>query len=114
VCRACVEGKMHGAPHKAKTIISTTRCLELLHVDLFGPPSHESLGGKKYCLVIVDEYSRYCWVFFFKYKSETQRTMMEFSNQVQRVRGMTPGMPKACQTGWFEPSRYRFNIRTGT
>jgi transposase InsO family protein len=84
VCRACVQGKMHGAPHKAKTIISTTRCLELLHVDLFGPPSHESLGGKKYCLVIVDDYSRYCWVFFFKYKSETQRTMMEFANQVQR------------------------------
>ncbi|KAK1646050.1 hypothetical protein QYE76_063855 [Lolium multiflorum] len=81
---ACVQGKMHGAPHKAKTIISTTRCLELLHVDLFGPPSHESLGGKKYCLVIVDDYSRYCWVFFFKYKSETQRTMMEFANQVQR------------------------------
>ncbi|KAK1642921.1 hypothetical protein QYE76_060726 [Lolium multiflorum] len=75
---------MHGAPHKAKTTISTTRCLELLHVDLFGPPSHESLGGKKYCLVIVDDYSRYCWVFFFKYKSETQRTMMEFANQVQR------------------------------
>ncbi|KAK1697117.1 hypothetical protein QYE76_013814 [Lolium multiflorum] len=71
---------MHGAPHKAKTIISTTRCLELLHVDLFGPPSHESLGGKKYCLVIVDDYSRYCWVFFFK----PQWTMMEFSNQVQR------------------------------
>ena len=84
VCRACVQGKMHGAPHKAKTTISTTRCLELLHVDLFGPPSHESLGGKKYCLVIVDDYSRYCWVFFFKYKSETQRTMMEFANQVQR------------------------------
>ncbi|KAK1663542.1 hypothetical protein QYE76_051701 [Lolium multiflorum] len=75
---------MHGAPHKAKTTISTTRCLELLHVDLFGMPSHESLGGKKYCLVIVDDYSRYCWVFFFKYKSETQRTMMEFANQVQR------------------------------
>jgi hypothetical protein len=36
VCRACVEGKIHGAPHKVKTIISTTRCLEILHVDLFG------------------------------------------------------------------------------
>ncbi|KAK1667728.1 hypothetical protein QYE76_055887 [Lolium multiflorum] len=76
--------KMHGAPHKAKTIISTTRCLDLLHVDLFSPLSHERLGGKKYCLVIVDDYSRYCWVFFFKQKSETQRTMMEFANQVQR------------------------------
>ncbi|KAK1629733.1 hypothetical protein QYE76_004048 [Lolium multiflorum] len=81
--RTCVEGKMHGAPHNAKTTISTTRCLELLDVDLFDLSSHESIGGKKYCLVIVDDYSRYCWVFFFKYKSETQRTMMEFSTQVQ-------------------------------
>ena len=66
VCRACVEGKMHDSPHKRKTIVSSKRILELLHVDLFGPPSHASLGGKKYCLVIVDDYSRYTWVYFFK------------------------------------------------
>jgi hypothetical protein len=29
------------------------------------------------------------------------------------VGGMTPGMPKACQTGWFEPSRYRLDIHSG-
>jgi hypothetical protein len=43
-------------------------------VDLFSTPSHASLGGKKYCLVIVDGYSRYTWVYFFEYKSETQKT----------------------------------------
>jgi hypothetical protein len=53
VCRACVLGKMHDSPHSSKTIISSKRILELLHVDLFGPPSHASLGGKKYFLVIV-------------------------------------------------------------
>jgi hypothetical protein len=31
-----------------------------------------------------------------------------------RVGGITPGTPKACQTGWFETSRYRFNFLTGT
>src|SRR3954469_23336424 len=40
VCRACVQGKMHDAPHKPKNRIKSTRILELLHVDLFGPPSH--------------------------------------------------------------------------
>ena len=75
---------MHGKLHEAKTIISSTRCLELLHVDLFGPPSHESLGGKKYCLVIVDDYSRYTWVYFFKHKSETQKMVIDFTNLVQR------------------------------
>ena len=87
VCRACVKGKMHEVPHK--TIISSTRCLELLHMDLFGPPSHDSLGGKKYCLVIVDDYSRYTWVYFFKFKSETQRTIIDFANQVQRQHNTT-------------------------
>src|SRR3954462_8309728 len=84
VCRACVEGKMHDSPHKRKTIVSSKRILELLHVDLFGPPSHASLGGQKYCLVIVDDYSRYTWVYFFKLKSETQQTVIDFANEVQR------------------------------
>ena len=53
-------------------------------MDLFGPPSHDSLGGKKYCLVIVDDYSRYTWVYFFKHKSETQATVIDFANEVQR------------------------------
>jgi hypothetical protein len=63
--QGCVEGKMHDSPHSRKIIISSKRISELLHVDLFGPPSHENLGGKKYCLVIVDGYSRYTWVYFF-------------------------------------------------
>ena len=89
VCRACVEGKMHDSPHKHKTIISSKRILELLHVDLFGPPSHASLGGKKYCLVIVDDYSRYCWVYFFKTKDETQQTFIDFANEVQRQHNLS-------------------------
>jgi transposase InsO family protein len=83
VCRACIEGKMHETSHPSKTIISSTRCLQLLHMDLFGPPSHASLGGKKYCLVIVDDYSRYTWV-YFKHKSETQATVKTFTTEVQR------------------------------
>ena len=83
VCRSCVEGKMHDIYHPSKTIISSKRVLELLHVDLFGPIPEASLGGKKYCLVIVDDYSRYTWVFFFKTKMETQQTIIDFSNEAQ-------------------------------
>jgi transposase InsO family protein len=56
-------------------------------MDIFGPPSHASLGGKKYCLVIVDDYSRYIWVYFFKHKHETQQTVIDFTNEVQRQYG---------------------------
>ncbi|KAK1606347.1 hypothetical protein QYE76_030020 [Lolium multiflorum] len=84
VCRACVEGKMHDSPHPSKTIISSKRILELLHVDLFGPVTHASLGAKKHCLVIVDDYSRYTWVYFLKTKDETQQIFIDFATKVQR------------------------------
>ena len=84
VCRACVEGKMHDSAHPSKTIISSKRILEILHVDLFGAVPEASLGGKKYCLVIVDDYSRFTWVYFFKLKSETQQTFIDFSIEIDR------------------------------
>jgi transposase InsO family protein len=87
VCRACIDGKMHELPHPSKRIISSKRVLELLHMDLFGPPTHASLGGKKYCLVIVDDYSRYTRVYFFKHKYETQQTIKDFTNEVQHQYG---------------------------
>jgi hypothetical protein len=40
--------------------------LKLLHMDLFGPVAYLSIGGSKYGLVIVDDYSRFTWVFFCK------------------------------------------------
>ncbi len=89
VCRACVEGKMHDSPHPSKTIISSKRILELLHVDLFGPTTHASLGAKKHCLVIVDDYSRYTWVYFLKKKDETQQIFIDFATEVQRQHNLT-------------------------
>ncbi|GJY08563.1 retrovirus-related pol polyprotein from transposon TNT 1-94 [Tanacetum coccineum] len=57
-CDACKIGKQAHASHKAKNVVSTTRCLELLHMDLFGPSAVRSYGGNRYTLVIVDDYSR--------------------------------------------------------
>ena len=58
-------------------------------MDLFGPPTHASLAGKKYCLVIVDDYSRYTWVYFLKPKSDTQRVFIDYANEVQRHHNKT-------------------------
>ncbi|GJV06426.1 retrovirus-related pol polyprotein from transposon TNT 1-94 [Tanacetum coccineum] len=57
-CDACKIGKQAHISHKAKNIVSTTRCLEHLHMDLFGPSAVRSYGGNLYTLVIVDDYSR--------------------------------------------------------
>ncbi|GJQ98601.1 retrovirus-related pol polyprotein from transposon TNT 1-94 [Tanacetum coccineum] len=57
-CDACKIGKQAHASHKSKNVVSTTKCLELLHIDLFGPSAVRSYGGNRYTLVIVDDYSR--------------------------------------------------------
>ncbi|GJR72683.1 retrovirus-related pol polyprotein from transposon TNT 1-94 [Tanacetum coccineum] len=57
-CDACKIGKQAHASHKAKNIVSTTKCLELLYMDLFGLSAIWSYGENRYTLVIVDEYSR--------------------------------------------------------
>ncbi|GJT63262.1 retrovirus-related pol polyprotein from transposon TNT 1-94 [Tanacetum coccineum] len=57
-CDACKIGKQAHVSHKAKNIVSTTRCLKLLHIDLSSPSAVRSYGGNRYTLVIVDDYSR--------------------------------------------------------
>jgi len=59
VCDACARGKQVRKSFKLKYYVSTTRPLELLHVDLCGPMRITSTGGKRHVLVIVDDYSRF-------------------------------------------------------
>ncbi|KAL3513312.1 hypothetical protein ACH5RR_026029 [Cinchona calisaya] len=59
ICDACQFGKKVKISFKPKNCVSTSKLLELLHSNLFGPTQHVSLGGCKYTFVIVDDYSRY-------------------------------------------------------
>jgi hypothetical protein len=61
---ACQASKQVGAQHRTKNIMTTTRPLKMLHMDLFGPITYISIGGNKYGLIIIDDYSRFTWVFF--------------------------------------------------
>jgi transposase InsO family protein len=88
VCRACQAGKQVGSHHPHKNIMTTDRPLELLHMDLFGPISYISIGGSKYCLVIVDDYSRFNWIFFLQEKSRTQETLKGFLRRAQNEFGL--------------------------
>jgi transposase InsO family protein len=71
-----------------KNIMTTDRPLELLHMNLFGPIAYISIGGSKYCLVIVDDYSHFTWVFFLQEKSQTQETLKEFLRRAQNKFGL--------------------------
>ncbi|GJT75948.1 retrovirus-related pol polyprotein from transposon TNT 1-94 [Tanacetum coccineum] len=82
-CDACKIGKQAHTSHKAKNVVSMTRCLELLHMDLFGPSAVRSYGGNRYSLFIVDDYSRYTWTRFLKDKTEAFDQFKIFSRKIQ-------------------------------
>nr|GEU73167.1 retrovirus-related Pol polyprotein from transposon TNT 1-94 [Tanacetum cinerariifolium] len=86
-CDACKIGKQAHASHKAKNIVSTTRLLELIHMDLFGPSAVQSYEGNLYTLVIVDDYSRYTWTRFLKNKTEAFEQFEIFSKKIQNQLG---------------------------
>jgi transposase InsO family protein len=88
VCSACQAGKQVGSHHPHKNIMMTDRALELLHMDLFGLIAYISIGGSKYCLVIVDDYTSFTWVFFLQEKSQTQETIKGFLRQAQNEFGL--------------------------
>ncbi|GKF46930.1 retrovirus-related pol polyprotein from transposon TNT 1-94, partial [Tanacetum coccineum] len=82
-CDACKIGKQAHTSHKAKNVVSTTRCLELLHMDLFGPSSVRSYRGNRYTLVIVNDYYRYTWTRFLKDKTKAFDQFEIFSKKIQ-------------------------------
>ena len=65
ICDACQFGKQVRSSFKPKNLVSISRPLELLHIDLFGPMDVISMGGKSYGFVIVNDYSRFIWMYFF-------------------------------------------------
>nr|GFC73579.1 hypothetical protein [Tanacetum cinerariifolium] len=64
LCSACAMGKSTKKSHKPKSEGTNQEKLYLLHMDLCGPMRIESVNGKKYILIIVDDYSRFTWLNF--------------------------------------------------
>ncbi|GJS64713.1 integrase, catalytic region, zinc finger, CCHC-type containing protein [Tanacetum coccineum] len=77
-------GKAKRKSFLTKTTLSSKRRLQLLHMDLCGLMHVESINGKKYVLVIVDDLSRYTWTHFMRSKDETPEVLIDFLTLVQR------------------------------
>ncbi|GKE86160.1 retrovirus-related pol polyprotein from transposon TNT 1-94 [Tanacetum coccineum] len=84
LCSSCELGKAKRKSFKTKNTPSSKRCLQILHMDLCGPMRVESFNGKKYVLVIIDDYSRYTWTHFLRSKDETPKVLIDFLKLVQR------------------------------
>ncbi|GJT50132.1 putative ribonuclease H-like domain-containing protein [Tanacetum coccineum] len=84
-CVACQKGKQHRASCKTKTENSISLPLHLLHMDLFGLTFVKSLMKRMYCLVVIDDYSRFTWVFFLATKDETNGILKPFITGIENL-----------------------------
>ncbi|GJX37382.1 retrovirus-related pol polyprotein from transposon TNT 1-94 [Tanacetum coccineum] len=84
LCSSCEVSKAKRSSFKSKTVPSSKGRLNLLHMDLCGPMRVASINGKKYILVIVDDYSRYTWTLFLRSKDETPEVLKDFLTMIQR------------------------------
>ena len=87
-CGSCQLGKQTKSSHPKVNVVATSRPLELLHVDLMGPTRTESMGGKHYIMVVVDDFSRYSWVEFLRKKSEAFDKMERLCKRLQNEKGV--------------------------
>ena len=80
-------GKQTKSSFKLKNKVSTSRPLELIHMDLFGPTRAASLGGMNYAYVLVDDYSGYTWVCFLAHKNDAFNAFKSFTKRIQNEKG---------------------------
>ena len=77
-CEACIEGKMTRTHGKPVGEIRTTRRLELVHSDVWGPCTPVSFGGSRYFVSFTDDFSRCTNLYFMKTKGEVLEKFKEF------------------------------------
>nr|GEZ71368.1 retrovirus-related Pol polyprotein from transposon TNT 1-94 [Tanacetum cinerariifolium] len=84
LCSSCELGKSKQKSFHTKLTPSSKRRLQLLHMDLCGTMRVASINGKRYVLVIVEDYSRYTWTHFLRSKDETPEVLIDFLRLIQR------------------------------
>lgn len=86
-CVTCAKGKQSRKPFPNE-VARATKLLELIHTDLCGPMSVSSLGGAKYYISFVDDYSRKVFVYPIRTKSQALNKFIVFETLVEKQTGL--------------------------
>lgn len=102
ICDACQPGKQTRTSFIYKDIVTTSKPLQPLHMDLFGPTRTASIWGKWYAFIIVDDYSCFTWIIFLTHKDEALKNFKIFCKKVQREIGYYISTIQSDHGGEFE------------
>jgi len=106
-CEACVKGKLSRKPFKPVGEIQSTRKLQLVHSDVCGPMHTESIGGRKYFVTFIDDYTRCCSVYFLRHKYEVLEKFKEFEALVTNESGLKIGTLRTDNGGEYLSGEFK-------
>ena len=81
-CVSCQISKSHTLPFSLNDSISSAP-FDMIHSDIWGPAPHDTIGGLKYYVIFVDDFSRYTWIYLMRNRSELFSVYSRFANMIQ-------------------------------
>jgi hypothetical protein len=105
ICKGCMLGKnikksFPSSDNRAQGI------LDLVHSDVCGPMSSPSLSGCLYYVIFIDDYSRKCWIYFLKAKSDTFDKFKEYKSFIEKKTGKHIRILRTNNGGEFESLQF--------
>ncbi|KAJ4789254.1 polyprotein [Rhynchospora pubera] len=107
LCEGCVYGKQSKLPFPKDQAMRATKVLELVHTDLCSPMEVESMGGSKYFMLLIDDYSRMTWVFFLTYKNEAFGQFKRFKAMAETQTGAQLKALRSDRGGKFQSKEFK-------
>ncbi|GJZ22768.1 zinc finger, CCHC-type containing protein [Tanacetum coccineum] len=106
ICDVCLIGKQNRVPSPKKVKTRSTSPLDLVYGDLCGPITPPTPSGKKYIFLLVDDYSRYMWVYFLSTKDQVFDTFKEYKSTVEKELRTTLRMLRTDRGGEFTSNEF--------
>jgi len=106
LCEACIFGKNHRIPF-VKEPWHAKFPLELVHTDVCGPMNISSIGGNKYFLTFIDDFSRKTWIYLLKSKDEVFHCFKIFKAFVERQSGRLIKMVRSDGGGEYKSNEFK-------
>ncbi|KAM1496365.1 hypothetical protein ACFXTO_030979 [Malus domestica] len=106
VCQSCALGKNHREPFPKESMWRAKEPLELIHSDVCGPMQTSSLSGNRYFITFIDDFSRMCWVYFLRNKSEAFYVFKKFKAMVELQSGYHVKKLRTDRGGEFNSNEF--------
>ncbi|KAJ0532731.1 putative RNA-directed DNA polymerase [Helianthus annuus] len=106
MCEGCMVAKQTRKPVPKESQWRATKPLELVHADLCGPITPQTYGGNRYFLLIVDDFTRFMWVYLLKTKDEAFIMFKKFKAEAEQNNPYQVKMLRTDRGGEFNSLQF--------